>query len=355
MNKRAFLKTTLLSSAAIPWSFTSLAESEPRKKPKVEVRLWARAKKDESEAEIRKAYKAYYEAGVRLLYIKDSEKHCTIAKENNLMVHRWMYTINRGAMKEKHPEWYAINREGQSCATHPPYVGYYRWLCPSRPEVKQYLEDLVLADLQKPYIDGIHLDYVRYCDVILPVNLWGKYDLDQTKELPQFDYCYCNVCRTKFKEEYGIDPMDLPYPSQSLSWRNFRYDRVTDIVNHLAALTRQHKKEITAAVFATPEVARRMVRQDWTNWPLSGVSPMMYHKSYHEEISWIGDAVAEGTRWLCNKFPLYAGIHLKNLDYDMEALKKCIAYAMQNGAAGVTLYGTVTPEVLDTLKRVQEA
>ena len=187
----------------------------------------------------------------------DSEKHFRAAKAAGLEAHRWMWTFNRAELVTSNPDWYSKNRKGESCADHPPYVNYYRWLCPSRPEVQKYLEQQVTDILNKDYIDGIHLDYVRYCDVILPVNLWDHYNLVQTVEMPEYDFCYCEVCRSHFKEQYGVDVTAIQYPDASLSWRLFRYGNITRVVNSLADIAHGKNKKITAAVFPTPEVARR--------------------------------------------------------------------------------------------------
>ena len=64
--------------------------------------------------------------------------------------------------------------------------------------------------MTQDYVDGIHLDYVRYCDVILPVNLWQNYGIEQTRELPEYDFCYCETCRAKYKAEHGVDPLEHP-------------------------------------------------------------------------------------------------------------------------------------------------
>lgn len=231
---------------------------------------------------------------------------------------------------------------------------YYRWLCPSRPEVQDYLTSTVNDILTKDYVDGIHLDYVRYCDVILPVNLWDKYKIEQTKELPEYDFCYCEVCQAKFKEQYGKDIKAIQYPEASLSWRLFRYGNIIRVVNAVSAVAHQHKKTITAAVFPTPEVARRNVRQDWTNFKLDGVCPMIYHGFYKESVSWIGDAVAEGIHVLNGKFPLYAGLYLSDFNND-EEVRSGIQYALKNGASGVSFFGRVTPSVLDILKQESAA
>jgi hypothetical protein len=315
--------------------------------------VWIHPKAEEPDEELKKQYSSYYKAGIRGIFFEaDVEKHFRIAKEQGLETHRWIWTLNRGeqSLLQSHPEWYSINRKGESCADKPPYVNYYRWLCPSREEVIRYLENEVKQTLDKKFVDGIHLDYVRFCDVVLPVNLWAKYGIEQTKELPEYDYCYCSVCKEKFKAWQGVDLDQIEYPEASLSWRLFRYQAVTNVVNRLAAVAKTHKKPITAAVFPTPEVARRNVRQDWVSWNLNGICPMIYHGFYKENISWIGDAVQEGVGALHQKFPLYAGLFLPDFK-DQKELTQGMIYALQKGAAGISLFGNVTEDVLISLKQ----
>lgn len=315
--------------------------------------VWTNPDKKEKETDLRNRYKKYYKAGIRGIFFEaDSELHFRAAKAEGLEAHRWMWTMNRGekSLLESHPEWYAVNRKGESCADKPPYVDYYRWLCPSKPEVKQYLTDDVKSILSKDYVDGIHLDYVRFCDVILPVNLWDNYHIEQTRELPEYDYCYCDACRDKFRSWRGISIDDVRYPEASLSWREFRYHAVTDIVNEISKVASSFRKPLTAAVFPTPEVARRNVRQDWTNWKLNGVCPMIYHGFYRENVAWIGDAVAEGVNWLNGKFPLYAGLFIPDFK-GWEEMQKGIELALSRGARGVSLFGDINDDVLACLAK----
>lgn len=354
MDKRNFIKSLGLGSVVLLPGVPALAKeataaAKEAAPPKIAHRVWINPNKEDAEADIQKRYADYKKAGISDIYFEDdSEKHFRIAKKNGIKAHRWIWTMNRGEKEllAAHPEWYSLNRKGESCATNPPYVGYYRWLCPSKPETLTYLKQQVENALSKDYIDGIHLDYVRYCDVILPVNLWSKYGIDQSKELPEYDFCYCETCRNAYKAEKGKDPLEMEHPDQSPSWRKFRYDRITNIVNNLAKVAQQHKKPITAAVFPTPEIAKRIVRQDWTNWNLDAVNPMIYHGFYQEDVSWIGDAVAEGVRALNGRFPLYAGLFLPDFNGNMDDLKRGVALAVKNGAAGVSLFGELTPEVL---------
>ena len=357
-SRRNFVKSGIvagLAAAVVPFtSDASIIPAVSRKKLKHWV--WINPKLSDNEEDLLMLYKKYYEAGIRgIFFEEDSEKHFRAAKSQKLEAHRWMWTMNRriDALMKSHPEWYAINRRGESCITHPPYVDYYRWLCPSKPAVQQYLQAEVEQILSKDYVDGIHLDYVRYCDVVLPVNLWENYKIEQIKELPEYDYCYCDDCKEKFKAWRGQDLEQIVFPEASLSWREFRYNAITTIVNQLAAVAAKHKKKITAAVFPTPEVARRNVRQDWTNWNLNGVCPMIYHGFYKEPVEWIGDAVAEGVHFLNGRFPIYAGIYLPDFK-SQEEIKLGMQYALQHGAKGISVFGYVTDEVLETLKSVSQ-
>jgi len=357
-SRRNFVKSGIvagLAAAVVP--FTSDASIIPAiSRKKLKHWVWINPKLSDNEEDLLMLYKKYYEAGIRgIFFEEDSEKHFRAAKSQKLEAHRWMWTMNRriDALMKSHPEWYAINRRGESCITHPPYVDYYRWLCPSKPAVQQYLQAEVEQILSKDYVDGIHLDYVRYCDVVLPVNLWENYKIEQIKELPEYDYCYCDDCKEKFKAWRGQELEQIVFPEASLSWREFRYNAITTIVNQLAAVAAKHKKQITAAVFPTPEVARRNVRQDWTNWNLNGICPMIYHGFYKEPVEWIGDAVAEGVHFLNGRFPIYAGIYLPDFK-SQEEIKLGMQYALQHGAKGISVFGYVTDEVLETLKSVSQ-
>lgn len=358
MNKRDFIKSTLLAGMGLAAAKPSLATEKTKKSKSTDLKHWVWEDPHEQDDEnmLKEKYERFSQAGIRgMFFEQDSEKHFRSAKKAGLEAHRWMWTLNRGEKEllDRHPEWYAISRNGDSCATKPPYVNYYRWLCPSKPEVQAYLEDQVRQILEKDYVDGIHLDYVRYCDVILPVNLWPKYNIEQQKELPEYDFCYCETCRSNYKEMHGVDPLELEYPDQSLSWRQYRYERITRVVNQLAEVAHKHRKPITAAVFPTPEVARRIVRQDWTNWNLDGVCPMIYHGFYREQPQWIGTAVAEGIHFLCGRFPLYAGIYLPDFK-SREELVIGIKAALQNGASGISFFGKVDELTLSALHEAEK-
>jgi hypothetical protein len=128
-----------------------------------------------------------------------------IAREAGLEFHAWIPTMVQGYSEKLDSSWYAVNGKGESALTDPAYVPYYTFLCPNREKVYKFLENLYLNVARVDEIDGVHLDYIRFPDVILARGLWKKYDLVMDREYPEFDYCYCDSCVADFKEQTGID------------------------------------------------------------------------------------------------------------------------------------------------------
>lgn len=344
MHRRDFL----LSAAAL---------ALPRWPPAPLPRAWAWVHGDGgTSVEWRQRFRRIARAGIGGVLVGGGEtaRLSDAARAEGLQFHRWIWTLNRTGdawVKEHHPEWFSISREGKSTLTHPPYVGYYQWLCPSRPAVREYLSRVMAEAAADPHVDGVHLDYIRHPDVILPRALWPKYNLVQDREYPPFDFCYCEVCRAEFWRESGIDPKDLPDPAVHVAWREFRWRSVTRVVEALAAAVHRHGKPITAAVFPTPTIARTLVRQAWETWPLDVVFPMIYHGFYEEPVSWVGDAVREGVAHLGGARPLVAGLYLPDLSPD--DLARAIQLALAAGAAGVSVFemGGLTDDYLKAVRR----
>lgn len=261
-----------------------------------------------------------------------------LSQQAGMQIHAWRWTMNRGDYMKEHPEWYTVNRLGNSVIDKPPYVHYYRWLCPSRPEVK----DLLVKDYSElseiPGIKGVHLDYVRYCDIFLPVALLPKYNLVQDFEMPEFDYCYCALCRSTFKQKTGYDPLDQKDPSADRSWRQFRLDQLVTVVQAIAEAIHRKNSVITAAVFPTPEMSRTMVRQDWARFNLDAYLPMLYHDYYLKPTDWIGECIAETRKEIGDTVPVYAGIMVNPKTFTPEVLARTIRQVKEAGGQGISAF-----------------
>lgn len=343
MTRRSFIGK--VSQGALGISATSCllgesAVSGANPKPRAKNWIWTGGGENLKPDEQKRRFEQFREAGIdAVLFSSFKADVLALAKEQGLETHAWTWALCRGdkELLEKHPDWYDVSRRGDSAADKPPYVGYYHFLCPSHEEVHDHLAKIVAELGDTSDLNGIHLDYIRYPDVILPVALWKKYNLIQNEELPQFDFCYCEVCRNAFKKQTGEDPLKLPDPTTNAAWRQYRFDSVTKLVNHLVEVAHGIHKQITAAVFPTPTLAKKLVRQDWVHWNLDAVLPMVYHSFHNEKPEWIERAVKEGVTELPADRPLYAGLYLPDLKGD--DFDRAVNFAMAGGAKGVSLFG----------------
>lgn len=311
--------------------------------------MWMRLKEDWSAQDYRAHFAKIHAAGISgVLFEGYDETVFRLCKEAGLEAHYWKWTMNRRELLDKHPEWFAVNRKGESCHDRPAYVDYYRFLCPSHPEVAEYLAEDYLKCANLPYVDGMHLDYVRFPDVVLPVSLWKNYSIEQTHEMPEYDYCYCDLCRERFKAQTGRDPLELAYPMEDQSWINFRLDGITRVVEKIAARVKGDGKFLSGAVFPGPSMARRMVRQDWGNWPLDAYFPMIYNGFYYEGPEWIGRSVAESVKAVNGRAAIYAGLMFPDITGD--DFEKALDEAYDNGASGVSFFDGPDDEYLVRLK-----
>ena len=307
---------------------------------------WMYLRGDLKDNKLKKDFRVMHNSGIDGLLIiepnlTDEEfAHVAgIAKKEGLSVHIWIPTTNphgnRGVEKE-HPEWYQVSREGKSCLDTPPYVGYYKWLCPNNPGAREYMVGIMQELARKDFLDGVHLDYIRFPDVILPVGLQPKYDLVQDSEFPEYDFCYCDECRKKFKSEYGIDPIDIEDPAGNQDWVNFRYNSITSLVSDIYDVVHAEGKLLSAAVFPTPKLAKQLVRQDWANWKIDALMPMIYHKYYYEPLQWIKTASKEGVDALGGKTDLYSGVFTAWIGPD--EMDDLVELSDEAGAKGICLF-----------------
>jgi uncharacterized lipoprotein YddW (UPF0748 family) len=328
------------------------------KKEKINCYAWMGGPGELTDKELSEQFTGLKERGIDGLMYNGGQNPSVyqrvgkLAKEAGLEFHAWIPTMVQGANPKIDTTWYAINGNGESAWDKPAYVDYYKFLCPNREEVYQFLENLYtnVADVQE--VDGIHLDYIRFPDVILARGLWDKYGLVMDKEYPQFDYCYCDKCVEDFKAKTGIDINAVEDPSKVKEWKQFRYDLITSTVNRLTEEVRAKNKKITAAVFPGPNsVAKKIVRQEWDKWNLDIFFPMNYNDFYLEGTDWIGEVCKEATSSVDSLQPVISGLFIcpvpdskakqkdpENHGLLPEELEAAIKASMENGAKGICLF-----------------
>ena len=172
------------------------------------------------------------------------------------------------------------------------------------------------------------------------------------EEYPTADYCYCDKCVADFKAESGIDIKSVEDPSTCEEWKQFRYNRITSLVNKIAAAVHAKGKKVSAAVFPGPDsYAKKLVRQEWNKWDIDAFFPMNYNDFYLEPASWVGEITKEEVASVNGKKPVYSGLFICR-DWQNKAnikdpeghglipseIGEAVRGSIEAGAAGVALF-----------------
>ncbi len=342
------------------WGSITFVDSQPVKPSAVwtddnypRYWVWYGGGKENSTGDWERQFRILNDAGIQgFLLGSDTgllRKIIPIARQYNIDVHAWFWTMNRADAK---PEWLSYNQSGTSLADEKAYVGYYKFMCPALPEVSGFIKGKMDELMDVEGLKGVHMDYIRYVDVILPIGLQPKYDLVQDHIMPEFDYGYHPYMRKLYKNKYGVDPVDLEDPGNNKEWIDFRLNELNTTVAGLRDHVREQNYNITAAVFPTPAMSTEMVRQDWGNWDLDCYFPMVYHNFYNQPISWIQDVMQKNREVIGDRSALFCGLYLHALMND-DDLIKAIKAALEGGSDGVSFfsYGNLDESLIDQVKK----
>ena len=151
------------------------------------------------------------------------------------------------------------------------------WLDPGTPALAERLA-AVFAELLVGYpeLDGLHLDYIRYPDV-LPFVPGARFDVG-------LDFGFGDSSRMRFRAETGLE---APFGRDSRNAEAFdewRRALVTEVVGAISKAARHARPGIavSAAVWAFPTRAYLSLYQDWTRWLSDGALdfaiPMAYSR-----------------------------------------------------------------------------
>ncbi len=300
--------------------------------------VWTQAHKKWKDNRWFETLKKLSQAGIRgLLLSADTatlHKMALMAQCFNIQVHAWYVTMNN---RNAPAQWLSVNALGQSLAQHKAYVNYYKFMCPGLPAVRSFLLNKMKELSSVRGLAGIHFDYIRYVDVILPKKLQPKYHLKQKEIMPQFDYGYHPYMRKRFSEKYGIDPLNLSDPLHDTTWLHFRLKVLDTTVIRLRNEIKKAGLKTSAAVFPTPDMSRRMVRQDWDRWQLDYYFSMAYHNFYGKKYAWLQRVSATDKRAVGKHSMVFTGLFLPALK-KRHQLTRAMKASLTGGADGIALF-----------------
>ncbi len=197
----------------------------------------------------------------------------------NLRVHGWVNALslstNRDApiVRDLGRQAVIVDRFGRSVLDYPnldvpqpdrklarmgtPAV----WLDPAAPGVAERLA-LTFGELvdRYPELDGVHLDYIRYPDV-LPFVPGSRFGVG-------LDFGYGETTRARFKLETGLVGPIGDSLGNANRWDDWRRDQLTALVETVRFAVRSANPdvELSAAVWSWADRAYLSLGQDWRRW-----------------------------------------------------------------------------------------
>lgn len=249
------------------------------------------------------------------------------ARRHGLQLHAWCNVTPgwRGdrppadprQLARAHPEWFLADERGEP---QPRARSGYQSLNVCLPEVREYLTSVV-RELATAYaLDGIHLDYIRFPSKDGEED-GAKYGRDRrTFEI--------------FRRAKGRDPR-----LDALAFERFKSECVTELVRSIraAVLNTPRAPQLSAAVWATPALAREKVNQDWEQWTKAGLVDAVFPMNYQSDDTVFALQVREAVA-RSHGVPVVVGIGAHKHTSATQTIRQ-MDVAMREGSAGVSLFG----------------
>jgi uncharacterized lipoprotein YddW (UPF0748 family) len=260
------------------------------------------------------------------------------AQKAGLKVHPCLDPFRAGARSPIQDEsLYVRNRAGEA----------QPWLCPVTEEAHRIKLDLYEELMDRYPVAGVHMDRVRY---------------------DSEDECFCERCRSKFKAETGVDPLEIGKVSEFNTysergrnrkhpaweaWVEWRAGWITRFVEEMSTLTKREGKELSAAVFMEYPECIVYEGQDWGDWGERGLVDIMMPMTYTNSVLMVKRRTRNHIAQVKGGCQVWAGLGKRSSRsvLSTEALVAQTKAAMAEGAEGIVIfaYGSLTDEDLAAL------
>ena len=216
---------------------------------------------------------------------------------------------------EKYPEWSAVQRNDEPGAVGADSSSNYYWMDIANPDVQEFMLS-IYEEQQKSYdITGLNIDYMRY-----PHHSFEE------------SYSFSDSNRSFFKQEYGIDPLELK-PTDELweEWENWLREQENQFVDQL----HKQSKAIDSSFMltATPEPgAEAVLISDWVK-DIDGVIPQAYGHDFNSIQSTVIASKELTPEWMMYYTGIYSFYHHLG---EKAAVNDVLAAA--HGTSGVNMF-----------------
>lgn len=311
------------------------------------------------------------------------------AHQQGMKVHVWAQVFFAGNQQanselygpilQKYPQWRNIQRPNWD--NPKPVIsnvepGHY-FLDPANPEVRTFLEKLLMEMVTNYELDGLNLDYIRYpasAAVNKPYYLgttWGYTEAarQRFKTLIESERSEAENQRVEALKKAGkpatisktaittpsADPRDLTPESPLWSrWVSWRKEQVSSFVKAISGKARAAKPNllVSAVIFPSHDPTYALKLQDYPRWAREGDIQALTPIGLSTNLERMSRQCGELREQVLDKIPVYVGIFsLYNRTGPIELVKE-IETVHQAGMGGVVLFdgSRLTPPYAEALK-----
>jgi uncharacterized lipoprotein YddW (UPF0748 family) len=228
-------------------------------------------------------------------------------------------------LAKRHPDWLTQKQNGVK--THIPSgvkpeerkLHEIVWLNPFKPEVQQFIQDLVVEIVRNYDVDGIQFD-----DHFGLPSEFG-YD-DFTVELYK-------------KEHQGKAP---PTNAQDPEWVRWRANKITDFLTRLFRAIKDEKEKVIVSVSPNPQrFSYEYFLADWATWERRGLIEELMVQIYRDDFKvFVSELEQPEIKIAQSHIPVGIGIlsGLKNKGIPLSQIQKQVEAVRQRKFAGVSFF-----------------
>ena len=184
-----------------------------------------------------------------------------------------------GQLWTEHPDWFMVDALGRRMQ---PVEGWYAFLNPALPEVRQHLARIV-SELSRYDLAGLHLDYIRYPYDYKDVARGAWPDASPEELLKHSDFSYDRFSLDAARKQHG-------QILRRSGWDEFRRSAVSQVVCDLRQVFKSRRgvqSVVSASVLADFDTGTRVAFQDSRRWAkdrmVDWLGPMNYNAALFDE------------------------------------------------------------------------
>ena len=221
-------------------------------------------------------------------------------------------------LAQRHPDWLTQRRNGSKIWLEG-NVHKRVWLNPLRPEVQQFITDLIVEIVSNYDVDGIQLD-----------DHFG---------FPS-DFGYDNFTVQLYQQEHGGQSPPINY--QDREWIRWRANKITDYAKQLFRAIKDSNPNALVSLSPNPqEFSLESFLLDWQRWERTGLIEelilQVYRRNLRDFLRELAQPEVQAAR---HHIPVGIGIlsGLKGRPVPFERIKTQVKTARNQGFAGVSFF-----------------